>query len=123
MAKYSLGNIGFATSMCFFQFAHLKQNMELQCKRGRLSRLHYYGAISDKKHLKLNKKNDDGEFMSVGHDFCGASSYLPTEANCSASLDIDQMIKDYDKNCAHKIRSTSPTNWTSPGFSYEKLSF
>lgn len=80
--------------------------MELQCKRGRLSRLHYFGAISDKKHLKLTKKNDDDEFMSVGHDFCGPSTVLSKEANCSDALNTEQMIKDYDKKCADKNHCT-----------------
>lgn len=67
LSKYSLGNIGFTTSICLFQFAQLKKPMELKCNKGKLSRLHYKGAISSAQGKKLN--NTEKEV--VGHDFCG----------------------------------------------------
>ena len=46
LTKYSLGNIGFAHSLCFFQYATIKQPLELKCQTGMLSDIHFKGAIS-----------------------------------------------------------------------------
>lgn len=49
LTKFSLGNIGFAKSQCFFQYAKIPNTQTLKCKKGILTDLIYYGATSSAK--------------------------------------------------------------------------
>lgn len=71
--------------------------MELSCQKGKLSKLHYKGALSSKQGLKL--KDSD---RNVGHDFCGDSALLTDESNCSGELEMEKMVQDYEKKCMGK---------------------
>lgn len=96
LAKYSLGNIGFTSSLCFFQFAKLNKPMDLSCKKGKLSGLHHKGVISSVEDLKLV---DGSEF--VGHDFCGDHTLLPPESDCSSILK-EEITAEYEATCKGK---------------------
>ena len=47
VTQFSLGNVGFTESLCFFQYADIKRTRALQCRKGTLSRLQYLGMIAD----------------------------------------------------------------------------
>jgi hypothetical protein len=95
--KYSLGNIGFAKSFCLFQYATMTSALELKCSKGTLSDLKFAGAVSATQGLKQK----DGTTL-VGHDFCGDSTLLSAEADCSAWLNLPQLRADYKSGAAGK---------------------
>lgn len=90
-----MGNIGFATSMCFFQYAQIPKPLELKCNTGTLSHIQFAGAVSSKQDITLKKKDDDGAFLPVGNDFCGKATDLSEEADCTKYLDVTGMKDDY----------------------------
>jgi len=47
VTQFSLGNVGFTESLCFFQYADIKGERALQCRKGKLSHLRYLGMIAD----------------------------------------------------------------------------
>jgi len=46
VTQFSLGNVGFTESLCFFQYADVKGSQSLQCHKGKLSGLRFLGMIA-----------------------------------------------------------------------------
>lgn len=47
ITQFSLGNVGFTESLCFFQYADIKGEQSLKCHKGTLSALHFLGMLAD----------------------------------------------------------------------------
>ena len=71
LTKFSLGNIGFAKSQCFFQYTTLKSTQHLKCHKGTLSKIKHWGATASTENQMLRKFAGETEDRRVGHDFCG----------------------------------------------------
>jgi len=97
--KYSLGNIGFAKSQCFFQYATIQNTQHLKCSKGTLSELVYFGATSSEQNQMLIKQNEYDDELRVGHDFCGDRSLLKAESDCTKWVDFSKMENDYNDKC------------------------
>jgi hypothetical protein len=102
LTKYSLGNIGFAQSLCFFQFRSITEDLKLECSTGTLSQLRYAGVVSSETNATLQKSSEDDEDVVVGNDFCGNPELLKDETDCRESVDMDGLNNEYDKECKDK---------------------
>ena len=56
--KYTLGNIGFAQSQCYFQSPLIPNKQEIECKKGTLSDLKHRGAYLLGKNQKLKPSKE-----------------------------------------------------------------
>ena len=95
MAQFTLGNLGFTSSFCTLWYQSLDKEQKLECTRGRLSKIIQKGIVPDKVGLS---------FRTGGHvplDYCGASSELRSEDDCSSYILADFETK-YNSDCKGK---------------------
>ena len=97
--KYTLGNIGFAQSLCYFQSTYISNEQQIRCKKGTLSAIKYRGAYSGEKNKLLKIDENAKKAQPMGHDFCGDPSLLREESDCSSYVDFKMLETDYTTNC------------------------
>lgn len=95
MAQFTLGNLGFTSSFCTLWYQSLDKERTLECTRGRLSKIVQKGIVPDKTGLVFRAGG------RVPLDYCGASSKLLPEDDCSSYILADFETK-YNADCLGK---------------------
>ena len=110
--KYMLGNVGFASSECLFQYAGLNgKSQELKCNKGTISDIFYAGIVASKTNMTLvyDESEDYAGDLRVGNDFCGDPKRLPRDGDCSEWLDraaLEDAYTNGDSKCKGETNCT-----------------
>jgi hypothetical protein len=88
ITRFSMGNLGFAETLCYNQLYQFKGNKQIRCRTGVLAQeLTFSGLLPN---TNITSKKDSSKM--IYHNFCGnTSEHIETLDSCPLSYDKEKL--------------------------------
>lgn len=114
-ARFSLGNLEGAQSLCLNQVKAIPKDttQHLKCNKGKITQLRHVGIVAPMKkgtnERFLSDQVPDNDYYQTsefqrqfGYNFCGNSTYLKPEDDCSMMVNDEEYAKLFNEECYEK---------------------
>lgn len=101
IARFSLGNIGSAQTICLTQFLKLQHSRTLECEKGTIAKLKYFGVHTGGTTTLTEAAGRFAEHP-IGNSYCGDRDHLPAGENCIDILKKKDFMNAFEKTCVGK---------------------